>query len=305
MPILRLQATVLLLFAVLTGPSPAKGAGACDYKETWELSYCWADEAEERRQREQQDNAEQQASRPRNIELQASRDFRALSSQAQQLYDEGKLYGRHSNRPAGADACRAHSRRGASQHAYDRQHTGGVLPDGGRYGEAEPLHLRALEARERVLGKEHRDTLTSVNDLAMLYDEQGRRGEAEPLYLRALKGSKRVLGKEHPETLTVVNNLAMLYKNQGRYGWAEPLLKSVLKARERVLGKNHSATLASVNNLAELFRAQGRGQEAEPLYLRALKGSERVLGKEHPQTVTIANNLAELRKAQEGRQGKD
>ena len=30
-----------------------------------------------------------------------------------------------------------------------------------RYGEAEPLYKRVLEARERVLGKDHPDTLTS------------------------------------------------------------------------------------------------------------------------------------------------
>ncbi len=36
----------------------------------------------------------------------------------------------------------------------------------GRLAEAEPLYKRALEALERVLGKEHPHTLTSVNNLA-------------------------------------------------------------------------------------------------------------------------------------------
>ena len=51
----------------------------------------------------------------------------------------------------------------------------------GRYGEAEPLLKRALDGRERVLGKEHPDTLQSVNNVATLYYAQGRYGEAEPL----------------------------------------------------------------------------------------------------------------------------
>ena len=33
-----------------------------------------------------------------------------------------------------------------------------------------------------MLGKEHPDTLISVNNLAVLYQAQGRYGEAEPLY---------------------------------------------------------------------------------------------------------------------------
>ncbi len=54
----------------------------------------------------------------------------------------------------------------------------------GRYGEAEPLFKRALEAQERLLGREHPNTLLSVNNLAVLYEVQGRHGEAAPLMLR-------------------------------------------------------------------------------------------------------------------------
>jgi tetratricopeptide (TPR) repeat protein len=77
----------------------------------------------------------------------------------------------------------------------------------GRYGEAERLLKRVLEAEERVFGKEHPSTLISVNNLAELYRIQGRYGEAEPLFKRALEAKERVLGKEHPSTLTSVNNL--------------------------------------------------------------------------------------------------
>ena len=38
----------------------------------------------------------------------------------------------------------------------------------GAYAEAEPLLRRVLEARERQLGPEHRETLASVNHLAFV-----------------------------------------------------------------------------------------------------------------------------------------
>jgi len=47
-----------------------------------------------------------------------------------------------------------------------------------------------------VLGKEHPNTLQSVNTLAELYRAEGRLAEAEPLYKRALEGRERVLGNE-------------------------------------------------------------------------------------------------------------
>ena len=168
----------------------------------------------------------------------------------------------------------------------------------GRLAEAETLFKRALEARERVLGKDHPDTLQSVDNLAALYQAQGRLTEAEPFYKRALEAGERVLGKDHPRTLQSLANLAALYQAQGRLAEAEPLKKRALEASERVLGKEHPDTLQTVNNLAFLYQAQGRLTEAEPLYKRALAAYERILGKEHPQTLASVNNLAILYQAQ-------
>ena len=70
----------------------------------------------------------------------------------------------------------------------------------GRYGEAEPLYLRALQIREQQLGADHPDTATSLNNLAGLYQSQGRYGEAEPLYVRSLQINQKVLGDHHPST---------------------------------------------------------------------------------------------------------
>ena len=166
--------------------------------------------------------------------------------------------------------------------------------DAGRYEAAEPLYRRALEGCERVLGKEHPDTLGSVNNLAALLCSKGDYAGAEPLYRRALGARERVLGKEHPDTLLSVNNLALLLDSKGDYAGAEPLDRRALEGYERVLGKEHPDTLLTVNNLAELVRSKGDYAGAEPLYRRALEGFERVLGKEHPSTLSSVNNLAKL-----------
>ena len=89
--------------------------------------------------------------------------------------------------PPRAGGLRARARQGASRHADKREQSRRALRRPGPLREAEPLYRRALEARERVLGKEHPDTLISVNNLAGLYQAQGRYGEAEPLYRRALE----------------------------------------------------------------------------------------------------------------------
>ena len=76
----------------------------------------------------------------------------------------------------------------------------------GRYPEAEPLLLEALDLYKQLLGDNHPDVALSLNNLAALYDSQGRYPEAEPLYLEAIKIATQVLGKNHPHTQTIMEN---------------------------------------------------------------------------------------------------
>jgi CHAT domain-containing protein/tetratricopeptide (TPR) repeat protein len=168
----------------------------------------------------------------------------------------------------------------------------------GKYAEAAATGEKVLALAERTLGKDHPDTLASINNLGAAYNALGRHAEAEPLYRRALAGRERVLGKEHPDTLASVNNLAALYFSKGRYGDAVPLLKHVVEVSERALGPEHPQTLGSINNLAMLYNIEGRQSEAEPLFRRVLEAKERLLGKEHPDTLITLNNLAALYYAQ-------
>jgi len=166
--------------------------------------------------------------------------------------------------------------------------------DAGRYEGAEPLYRRALEASERVLGKEHPNTLVYENNLAALLMSKGNYKGAEPLYRRELEVRERVLGKEHPSTLISVSSLATLLYRKGDYKGAEPLYCRALEVRERVLGKEHPNTVSNMNNLAVLLSIKGDYKGAELLFRRALEASERVLGKEHPNTLTYVNTLASL-----------
>ena len=94
----------------------------------------------------------------------------------------------------------------------------------GRAGEAIPLFEQVLADRQRVLGEEHRDTLSSWNNLASAYRAAGRFGEAIPLYEATLADGERVLGEEHPDTLNSRSNLASaFYQAAGRLGQAIPL----------------------------------------------------------------------------------
>jgi tetratricopeptide (TPR) repeat protein len=85
----------------------------------------------------------------------------------------------------------------------------------GRYTEAEPLYLEALDLRKRLLGDNHPDVAASLNNLAGLYKSQGRYPEAEPLYLQALAIAEQALGENHPNTIIFRENYNICLRRGG------------------------------------------------------------------------------------------
>ena len=164
----------------------------------------------------------------------------------------------------------------------------------GKYSEAEPLLLDALEMRKQLFTGDHPDVASSLNNLAVLYDNQGRYSEADPLYLEALEMRRRLFTSDHPDVATSLNNLAGLYDSQGKYNEAELLYLEALKMRRQLFTGDHPDVASSLNNLAVLYDNQGKYNEAEPFYLEALAMCKRMLGANHTNTITVQNNLRRL-----------
>jgi len=78
----------------------------------------------------------------------------------------------------------------------------------GKFSTTHPAIQQALADRRRVLGDDHPDTPTSVNNLAYAYRAVGDLGRAVPLFEQALADRRRVLGDDHPQTKIARENLA-------------------------------------------------------------------------------------------------
>jgi eukaryotic-like serine/threonine-protein kinase len=169
---------------------------------------------------------------------------------------------------------------------------GAVYFNLGLYPRAQALHQQSLEIRRRVLGPEHPETLSSMNNLANALDKEGHYAEAEKFYRESLGIRRRVLGPEQSDTLASMNNLAVILLDEGHYAEAEKLHRETLDIRRRVVGPEHSDTLKSMNNLAIVLYYEGRYAEAEKLHRETLDINRRVLGPEHPETLRSMNNLA-------------
>jgi len=83
----------------------------------------------------------------------------------------------------------------------------------GLYQKAANMRKRTWDQRKALLGEEHLDTLASMANLALTYQNQGRWTEAEKLEIRVSETRQRVQGEEYPDTLISMGNLASTYQN--------------------------------------------------------------------------------------------
>ena len=169
---------------------------------------------------------------------------------------------------------------------------GWCLDSNGQYVESEQMHRQTLALREKVLGIEHPDTLTSMSQLASALSNQGKYVEAEQMHRQTLALREKVLGLEHPNTLTSMNELALALSSQGKYVEAEQMHRQTLALREKVSGIEHPGTLTSMNNIALALSGQGKYVEAEQMHRQTLALREKVSGLEHPDTLVSMNNIA-------------
>jgi CHAT domain-containing protein len=145
------------------------------------------------------------------------------------------------------------------------------------YTKALALYERALPTLDKLLGPQHPDTATSINNLAMLYDSIQDNDRALPLHERALAIREKILGSEHPLTSVSINNLACFYCHMGNYTEALPLFERALAIREKVLGLEHPDTAGTLNDLAMLMHQFGYSLPARNYAIRMVTIEQNLL----------------------------
>ena len=138
-----------------------------------------------------------------------------------------------------------------ARHARNSEQPGGCVPGSRptRRGRRAARGGRRRRCRAK-LGVFHRDTLTSMSNLAAAYLATGRTAEAIALFELTLKRRRITLGEDHPDTLTSLHNLATVYQLSGRTEEAVKMFEEVLAIRRVKLGRDHHDTLTSEENLA-------------------------------------------------------
>ena len=126
----------------------------------------------------------------------------------------------------------------------------------GRWSEAYKMRVFHLRKIEKMLGREHPSTLTSMDNLALVLSSQGKYKEAKEMHRQALALRERVLGKEHPDTLTSVYCLACLLHHKKRYKDAEVFYHRAYAGYRKTLGEKHPTTAACSQHYSLMLKEE-------------------------------------------------
>ncbi len=170
----------------------------------------------------------------------------------------------------------------------------GALQDVGLLDHAMPPQRRALALRRELLGDDHPDSITSINNLSHLLAELGELEEATRYAREALALSRSVNGEDHVFTLTYLGNLGSLLADQERLDEAEALYREALRRSRRTLGDEHPRTLTAMNDMGVFLRERGDLEAAEPLLRETLDAHRRLLGEDTRRTFMAMTNLGLL-----------
>jgi len=152
----------------------------------------------------------------------------------------------------------------------------------------EPL----LEARCRIFGGMHADTLIAMNDLAVILFDLGDIIGSREKYEQVLYARRHILGNSHQDTFAAMSNLAITLQAQGDLVGARTMQEQVLADYRRTLGEEHPDTLLAMNNLAMNLFAQGERVGARALFEKVLTFYRNAFSDEHRHSLLAKGNLA-------------
>lgn len=154
----------------------------------------------------------------------------------------------------------------------------------------------AVIERVAILGENHAETGTLVNDLAVAHFQAGQLSQAREVFQRAWAIWQAIAAEDSVDALNTLNNWAALETREQHYAEAEQLFRKALSVRRSLFGPS-AALAALLNNLGKLQLLQGKPADALPKLEEAVQLAQRYAGED---SINALAAMAGLGEAQAG-----
>jgi len=160
-----------------------------------------------------------------------------------------------------------------------------------RLEKARELGERTVEAKTRVLGPDHQDTLSSINNLASVYRGLKNHARADELAMRDLDACVRVLGENHPDTITSLANMGNSYRQRGMNAEALPYLERAIRGSRISLPPDSPGTAFALGWYGTALGGAGRYEEGEKSLIEACGIIDRSFGPQHETSKQVFRSM--------------
>ena len=150
-----------------------------------------------------------------------------------------------------------------------------------RFEAALELRQQVRDARRKLLGDEHPETIASTINLAKTLGDLGRLRESTDFTRLALTTSRQSLGKDHPALIVSSCNLCYFLTEVGEYDEARSNCEEGARLAERIHGEKTPLNGWCLANLSNVFAQSGRGKEAVVTADRAVSILSTIHGADH------------------------
>jgi TonB family protein len=140
----------------------------------------------------------------------------------------------------------------------------------GKYDEALPLAKRAVELKEKALGKDAMALADALNNLGALYMAKADYRNADAPYKRSLAIYEKAKGADDISLTVMLDKLAWIRYAQSFSNEAREMFERSLAIKEKVTGKESAEVGQSLVYLGQFYEKQGKYKQAVPFYQRAV-----------------------------------
>ncbi|MCK6445417.1 MAG: protein kinase [Planctomycetes bacterium] len=158
---------------------------------------------------------------------------------------------------------------------------------------ADELYERALPLVRASRGETHNQTLTLLNNRALLSHARGKPEQALERLAEVVRVYDTLPGLPTAEHLIAIANHGMMLNTSGRYAEAEPVLRRAAELSVQLLATNDVNGMTFRFNHAACLAWMKRWSEAEPILLREHASLSAVLPAGHPNLKKSIRTLAD------------
>ncbi len=169
---------------------------------------------------------------------------------------------------------------------------GGYHLDHGNLIEAAKYFERALELKEKVLGKDSPALLRSLNNLAVVYGMLNRKADAQEMSKRSSALMKSKIASSEQKDIDTMILLADRLSVSKQHAEADAVLSQALDTATKEYGAGSLKAAQVLHHMAAKAQNTGDSDKALDHYRALLKIQKKQLGKKHPKVAETLRGIS-------------